>query len=370
MIENFDNRFAVKERWYVQKKSDNSFLLNTTTTTQNGWSGTNDSVSHPWPYTSGGPWALTRTRNEPGRVSGTLDPYSSGYRAVYDRWSVTAAIANGSDAILSGSTTINDVLARSNPSRPSFDLPYFFSELRELPELIWHQGKNLAKSAANANLVSEYGWELLIPDLRAMLDFQNAVDRRVRHLANMFHRGGLRVEAELRKGSYRNSPVVTGLSSPCKDLTTVKYGGGREWCSVSWIPETDPALGYPPLSEIRRRAFSACIGNRVDLALAWNILPWSWLIDWFGHLGSFLSAKSNLVGFIPGPAYIMRHMVRGTDHFIRTIPSFDGSVEIPMFIRESKTRTPTLSSGFTASMPILTGRQVGILASLAVLKLL
>jgi len=94
------------------------------------------------------------------------------------------------------------------------------------------------------------------------------------------------------------------------------------------------------------------------------------LIDWFGHLGSFLSAKSNIVGFIPGPAYIMRHAVRGTDHYVTTIPQFKGTVEMPVYIRESKSRVPTLSSGFTATVPILTGRQVGILASLAVLKLL
>ena len=370
MIENFDNRFAVPESWKVIKKSDLSVLLSSSSTTQNGWFGSQDSISHPWPYVTGGPWTLERTHSQPGRVTGTLDPFSSGYRAVYDRWSVQAPVANGSDAVLVGSTTINDVLAQSNPSRPSFDLPYYFSELRELPELLYKQKSSVLKSAANANLTSEFGWELWAQDMRAMLDFQGAVDRRVRHLANMFHRGGLRVERELRKGSYRANPVVAGGSSPANKVTTVKYGGAREWCSVSWIPETDPALGYPPLDEIRRLAFKAAIGDRIDLALLWNILPWSWLIDWFGHLGSFLSAKSNLVGFVPGPAYIMRHYVRGTDHYVDTVPQFKGTVEMPVYIRESKSRTPTLSSGFTASMPILTGRQVGILASLAVLKLL
>ena len=352
------------------KNSDNSVLSSSSLVRTKGWFGTNDSVSHPYPYTTGGPWTLTRTHNDEGLLTGVLNPYTSGYRAEYTRWLGVAAVSNGLDATLVGSTTANDVLARSNPSRASVDLPYFFLELRELPELVMHIGKNNLKNSARANLTSEFGWETLVSDLKKLLDFQGAVNRRVSYLSNAFARGGIRVTGELRKGSYRSDPVKVNLSSPLKDMTTVKYAGAREWCSVSWIPSEDISNGIPTLNEIRSRAFYSVIGNRVSAHLVWNLLPWTWLLDWFAHVGSFLQAKQNTVGFVPGSSYVMRHYIRGTDHQLNTVPTFKGTVEQPVYIRESKTRIPYDASQLSASMPILTGEQIGILASLAILKLL
>jgi hypothetical protein len=94
------------------------------------------------------------------------------------------------------------------------------------------------------------------------------------------------------------------------------------------------------------------------------------MFDWFSDLGSYLSSRENSAGFMPGAAYIMRQYERGSDHYVKMSPSFKGTVEVPVFHRVSKTRVPTVSASVTASIPILTARQVGILASLAVLKLL
>jgi hypothetical protein len=159
-------------------------------------------------------------------------------------------------------------------------------------------------------------------------------------------------------------------SSPILKITTVNYGGAREWCSVSWIPDEDISQGIPTLNELRMKAFYAVIGSHASAHLVWNLLPWTWLIDWFAHVGSFLQAKQNSVGFHPGAAYVMRHFVRGTDHYLTTVPTFKGTVEVPVFKQESKNRFPYDASQLSASMPILTGEQIGVLASLAILKLL
>lgn len=371
VAESFDNRFAVEGRYSVYQNASNALLFGSTFTRQLGWFGTIDSIGHPYPYRSGGPFALSRTLVNEGLATGVLNPYiADGYRQVLDRYLVCGCTANGIAATLRGSTTANDVLARSNPSRASVDLPYFFAELRELPELIMHIGKNNLRNAARANLTSEFGWETLVSDLKSLLDFQGAVNRRVSYLSNAFKRGGIRVQAELRKGSYRDAAVTVNGSSPIDKITTVKYGGAREWCSVSWVPVEDLSNGIPTMSDIRNRAFLSVIGASGSAHLVWNLLPWTWLIDWFAHVGSFLQARQNSVGFIPGQAYIMTHNVYGTDHYISTVPTFKGTIEVPNYVREVKQRIPSDASGLSASMPILTGEQIGILGSLAVLKLL
>lgn len=369
-VVNFDNRFNVHGTYEVRKNSDNSLFTSGSLDRVVGWFGTNDSFSHPYPYSTGGPWDLVRTRADEGLISGELNPYTVGYRKIWNRYLISSAIANGVNATLSGSTTVNDVLARSNPSRASVDLPYFFLELRELPELIVHIGKNNLRNTARANLTSEFGWETLVSDLKSLLDFQSAVDRKASYLSNAYRRGGIHVRGDLRKGSYRNAAVTVNASSPLLTTTTVKYAGASEWCTVTWMPDEDVRNGIPTLNEIRRRAFLAVIGNRASAHLVWNLLPWTWLIDWFVHVGSYLQAKQNSLGFHPGVAYVMTHNIRGTDHSATTVPNFKGTYEAPVYIRETKSRRATIASTLSASVPILTGEQIGILASLAVLKLL
>jgi hypothetical protein len=271
---------------------------------------------------------------------------------------------------LIGSSTFNDVLRQTNPSKPHIDLPYFFGELRELPQLIWRYGGGLVRSTARANLTSEFGWELLVADLKSLLDFQAAVDRRAAHLSNGFRKGGFRFQRELRKGAYQDKPVTVSAGFLNWTVTHVRSGGAREWCSVSWCPSEDVRNGIPSPSEIRRRAFLACIGGTVDASTVWNLLPWSWLIDWFGDVGDYLASKRNMVGFTPGACYTMTHRIRRTDssYGIPADSYFKGTAIPPRYINETKSRVVSSGISLTAELPILNYRQIGILASLAVLK--
>jgi len=303
-------------------------------------------------------------------VSGVLNPFSAGYRAIYERFPDIASVSSTVAPSLLGSKSINDVLAATNPSRPHIDLPYFFGELRELPELLYHYGSSKVKNVARANLTSEFGWELLISDLKSMLDFQAAADRRAEHLSLGFRKGGFRFTRELAKGSYKSAPVTASSSGVVNSMTYRRTAGTRKWCNVSWVPDEDVRLGIPTPNEIRRRAFLACIGGRVDASTVWNLLPWTWLIDWFGDVGTFLSSRRNSVGFHPGQSYVMQHTLFVTEHTVQTNPNFSGTVEPPAYERELKSRTIPAAVTLSATCPILTLGQAGILGSLAVLKLL
>lgn len=366
----FDNRFNVAGTRDIVKNSDNSLFNHQLTNHVRGWSGSQETYGHPYPYTTGGPWSLTRTKIQRAMVSGVLNPYIAGYRAVYAQFPDIASVSSTVVPILFGSRSINDVLADTNPSRPHIDLPYFFGELRELPELLYHYGKSKLRNAANANLTSEFGWELLVSDLKSMLDFQAAVDRRAEHLSRGFRNGGFRFRRELAKGSYLAAPVTVANSGPITGMTYRQSGSTRKWCSVSWVPDEDVRQGIPTPSEIRRRAFLACIGGRVDASTVWNLLPWSWLIDWFGDVGSFLLSRRNMVGFHPGQNYEMQHTLLVTNHEVTTNVAFSGTVEPPSYMKETKTRTVPAAISLSASVPILSLSQAGILGSLAVLKLL
>lgn len=111
------------------------------------------------------------------------------------------------------------------------------------------------------------------------------------------------------------------------------------------------------------------LGGTVDLATLWELLPWSWLIDWFSNVGAFLAARRNILGWVPGQCFTMTHTVLGVDHRIDlTGSSFKGTMTTPNFVRETKSRTVGVPVLPEAQLPILNLKQIGILASLAILR--
>jgi len=108
------------------------------------------------------------------------------------------------------------------------------------------------------------------------------------------------------------------------------------------------------------------MGLTVDLSTVWQIMPWSWLVDWGGNLGTFLKANRNIIPAQLTQCCVMLHTLTEWDS-----PGLSGiknstpySLEPIKIQRESKTRT-SVSPSVTAQFPFLSGNQVGILASLA-----
>ena len=183
----------------------------------------------------------------------------------------------------------------------------------------------------------------------------------------MYHNGGARYEKVLGNASYRDPMVTLGTIENSAVLKYQRFAGTRSWCSVSWIPTEDVSSSMPTPNEVRRRAMKAVFGGTIDPATVWSALPWSWLIDWFSDVGDFLYSRRNVVGFEPGLCYTMTHSIRGTDHYISG-GTLKGSYDPPVYLRESKTRTMSSFAGPSAKVPFLAKRQIGILASLYILR--
>jgi hypothetical protein len=113
----------------------------------------------------------------------------------------------------------------------------------------------------------------------------------------------------------------------------------------------------------------AVYGLSFDLVSAYNLMPWSWLIDYFSSTGDFLEATRNVVGASPGNTNIMVHTLRTA--VLTPSSSFHGLTGGGgIQVRETKERF--VGSGFTglnSTVPVLTNRQVSILGALAITRL-
>lgn len=268
------------------------------------------------------------------------------------------------------------LIAATNPSKPVVNLPVSIGELRDLPMMLKREGDSIIKKFAGRNLQQEFGLMPVLSDATKMMKVSKSIGERVKLFQQLRDKPQLR-KAGLFDGSAVTYPgtVVTTNSSPgyvysrhklVTQTTTVKIGGYVTWTgghdfTKSNLSYTDPALKY-----LARRAV---LGTNIDLSTLWELTPWSWLADWYGNLGDYLAGSRSVVPVYPSKPRItirtesVRYYVAESTNFGFT----QGSLPVSVKIRK-KERVIASAALPSAYMPFLTGRQMGILASLAILR--
>lgn len=259
-------------------------------------------------------------------------------------------------------TMATRLLAMTNPSRPIVDLPLLLIEtLKDLPSLLRVEGNTLIQRAASLNLNYQFGIAPLVSDLGKLLDFTQQVALRTQELKAL-HKGGLRRKRTLWQAS---APIT--LSSAHQSANAYIYGThfvtqtGYYWGTVKWYPTTTPPATEGDMLSLARRAV---LGLTIDFSTAWNLIPWSWLVDWCSNTGQYLIAHRNIVGAVPKYINIMRQ--RKVEATCRYTPAYsdvsDHQCSVVWKMRDRA--TPSLS----AHLPFLSLRQLSILGSIGVLR--
>lgn len=273
-----------------------------------------------------------------------------------------------------------DLLAKTNPSRPTMNLPAFIGELKDLPEMFRHAGRlllgiggsrrnprlTLAQEGAAAYLAYNFGWAPLLSDLKNLCLFANGVQKRTLELQRLYSKGGLKRRIELDHGQSAVSGKWT-LQSNDLFIDPIVYSTRqfKVWGSVRWLP-----TGLPPkkLESVATRAYYGLNAGNITTAI-WELLPWSWFIDYMTNTQTYLIAKQNFVGASPTRVNLMRHTTYKHAHdTIHHSPNL--KTESGFMVCELKERFPRKNPtvGVQFRMPFLSGKQLGILASLLMMR--
>lgn len=278
---------------------------------------------------------------------------------------------------------------RFQPARPVADVGVMLGESRELPRLLRDSVRMLEKWAkdsvtrhvsylSNAYLCQQFGWLPLMRDLEKCHEAMQKTDswmRRVRKYNGIWeHRGGTIAQGETTRtdGSNVMIPGPTGYSVPPEG---VSYGdvrvteGYRVWFSAwfkYFVNDFDSAF-----TQLRLRTRIWGLNNTP--AIVWNLLPWSWLVDWFSNYGSNIENLVPIDGLVAKMACVMCHTWTRRTVFVRQrYVEPDGSIqtiEAQNFARiESKRRGVASPFGFGLTPGNFTGRQLAILAALGLTR--
>jgi len=189
-------------------------------------------------------------------------------------------------------------LANMNPNRPVADIGVDLLELRELPELLRDATDLLRhlpggrKHSAKANIVAQFGLLPIIRDVMTLFDFANEVDKREKYLRELSS-GYKRIKRKLTEEEWTTfSPAQIPWPATAEDNLVTNAAIVRcEATRTYWFSARAKLIC--PLTERDIRSISAKIVYGVHTITAkqlWELIPWSWLIDWFTTTGDLMAA--------------------------------------------------------------------------------
>lgn len=321
------------------------------------------------PSSGGGPLDIRHiTTSGTYALNGRPDSWTVTNQRQASAWPMIGVVANTfaaelpvvgpSDAFLSA-----QLVSLTNPSRPVVDVPVFVAELGDIPKLFAQATGSLVKKVAKGHLTANFALRPLLADLLDMLDNAKNINDRMKEL-NALQRKGLSRTRNLWSGSnssfdtlsVSSSPIWCGVTMRRTKMTTVKVWGHVKWKPDGSFPTTDDAM--------LRAAYRAIYGLTIDLSTAWELIPFSWLIDYFSNLGDLLKGSRNVVGASHGPSLIMRHTRTEASGLIIS-SSFSGiKGGSAKQIRELKQRGGVSVPAVSASLSALSGRQLSNLGAL------
>jgi hypothetical protein len=307
---------------------------------------------------------------------------SQSYKFTNTSWQGRSLYANNlSVSVIDANYWKTRALANLNPNRPTLDVPLFLFELKDFPRMLRQLGDFLRlliqKDRIDLTrfpdwfLGYSFGWAPLIQDVTTLFGLARDIENRKRYLKNL-ERGG-RVKRSLFRGPLQDYVLADGMS-----LFPIFNNGvpgfthaykadrhvretGRIWFSAN-AKLTTP---LPPNSDLETLSTDLVLGLQIRPDLVWNMIPWSWLIDYFTNIGDVMETYDGLVGYqVSRMCLMVEQSLTDFPERIRTAPGVTESYgNVNRTVRKRRFVYPYPTPSVTLT-PFLTGGQVANLGAL------
>lgn len=201
------------------------------------------------------------------------------------------------------------LMARSNPFRTDYSIPVAIKELLDITSMFKLLGKTFLSFAGGAYLNIKFGWEQFLNDLGSIQRSVEFIARRTKEFESLGKHGGLRRKLRLDSRSVREETPNKIIQSTLgiTGRAAVEFEGViKVWGTIRWVPK---ASFRDVLANLDRRALAVktLFGlNGVDAAQMWNMIPLSWIVDYFSAVADFFTALQGQDYIEPRDLCIMR----------------------------------------------------------------
>lgn len=222
----------------------------------------------------------------------TGTPYTGKYR-LQPKWITSPPASQAATCASYGPQAWN----KFKPGKPDVGLAQFIAELKDISGLKmqflqFSQGlRKFLKGGGQNYLAVQFGWRPFINDLKDWWSSIRQIDKRIaalRKLNGQWHRrGGTLFEDSSTSTSSGTDNIIT----PGNYLTAKGWKVDTESINKCWFKGSFryfiPGLDDPRWGKLR--AISELWDLSITPELVWELLPWSWLVDWFANVGTVIS---------------------------------------------------------------------------------
>jgi hypothetical protein len=186
-------------------------------------------------------------------------------------------------------------LANMNPNKPVVDLPLFLFEFKDFPRMLRDLGRILLKKRPKvADIPGQYlaysfGWAPLIADLMELFDLSKAIEDRKAYLLRLER--GTKLRRTLESGTLSDVWTSNGFGTSGITWDTRLIETRKVWFTANAKLLTP----LPAADRLQGLSQDLVLGLRISPATFWNMIPWSWLIDYFVNVGTFMEAQQGQV---------------------------------------------------------------------------
>lgn len=283
------------------------------------------------------------------------------------------------------SVSWEDVYIRTNPFKPTIVPLSVFQDLVTLPKLIRDIGRWLTKPKvwasprtwADVNLATRFGIEPMISDAKSLVTLQDRINNKFNRLKRWYQEGTTHVRVTVDEYQETLPPTVlwlTSVSGYTARRRVDRYYSGKKWATARW-KLLNPPPTTPDDDTLRKLARDTVLGLTREATLqgAWDMVPWSFIIDWFSNAAQYLMAEgaNQQRCYIESACEMFHEQIRYVVSPLDTPPPEvkDTGCMGPA-LWESKTRRVLGPNLFPfVNLPVLDMGDVSVLGSLAVQRL-
>lgn len=250
---------------------------------------------------------------------------------------------------------------------PLVDIPLAIGELKDFPKLLQQAAKGLRKQlSGDGHLAYHFGIKPMVSDILALLNLQKSIADRIRRHRRKFTtkrgRGKLSKPYYLISSGAGDSTQNVGYSYFVTVLQSTKIVLNEGW----YTARLEPQVALPELLEQQADfAYQTGLAGSQGFTTLYNLVPWSWLIDYFSNLGDAISYGSNMVPYkVLSVCLMAQCKIRRT----AVIANRSGAISFtPGWVVENVKRRKVVTnpSGKFVVEPLLSSGQVANLVALA-----
>jgi len=320
------------------------------------------------------PFQVDHDRLSGGQIDNKIKDGGSFFSAYFDNYVADAFTFSGRPVFplitsypneKSTATYSAETLSRTSPNHPSVDVVQNCGEAGDIPRALIHRGNTLMTAFASETLRLQFGLKPLLKDILRTINWAEGVNKRLKVLQRFRDSGGYRKTVTLDKlsNSQANNNIVLQSAGAFFTDSFETIGHRVIRGHARWLPTVDfKNIAQDEMVAMAKRAY---FGMEFSFSGYWEAMPWSWLVDWYSNIGNLLELTRNTVPCTLGSLTIMR-----TTTSESVTHTYDDGIRIikpGIVIKERKERYPG-TVALDVQLPLLSGEQMGILASLLVMK--